>query len=217
MSKLARSFARSHAGMARRTTMILSRREFLKTFARGAVAAVGIPALLRIPVYAAETAEGKVLILYFSHFGHTSQLAEYIHARVGGDIVEVKTVVPYSQDYGTMVDRAQKEQQSDARPEISTEIPNLEEYDTVFIGFPIWWDTLPMAFFTLLEKYPLGDKTVIPFCTHGGSRFGRSESDLNRLCPRARFLRGFEVRDTWASLAQGNVDAWLSELGFPAR
>ena len=137
-----------------------------------------------------------------------------IHNRVGGDMVELKTVSPYPEDYDAVVDMAQEEQQRDARPEISTELPRLESYRTVFIGFPNWWGTLPMAFFTLLEKYDLGDRTVIPFCTHEGSRFGRSEDDLRRLCPRARMLEGFEVRGRRVSGAQEDVDEWLKGLGF---
>lgn len=71
-----------------------------------------------------------------------------------------------------------------------------------------------MPFFTLLEKYDVGSRTVIPFCTHEGSRFGRSEQDLKRLCPRARLLEGFEVRGSRAGGAQGNVDAWLRKTGL---
>lgn len=191
---------------------VASRRVFLKTLALGA-AALAAPALFSTRALAAE-AGGKVLIVYFSHSGNTRRLAGFIHERVGGDMVELKTVKPYSEDYDTVVDEAKKEQEANARPAVATELPSLDGYDTVFIGYPNWWGTLPMPFFTLLEKYDLGNRTVIPFCTHEGSRFGRSERDLKALCPQARMLEGFEVRGSRVSGAADDVNEWLSGLGF---
>lgn len=190
-----------------------ARRNFLKCLALGAAVVAASPLLFRVSAHAAEAGNG-VLVLYFSHSGNTRRLAGMIHDRVGGDMVELKTVSPYPEDYDAVVDMAQEEQQRDARPEISTELPRLESYRTVFLGYPDWWGTMPMAFFTLLEKYDLGNRTVIPFCTHEGSRFGRSEDDLRRLCPRARMLEGFEVRGRRVSGAQEDVDEWLKGLGF---
>ena len=158
---------------------------------------------------------GKTLVLYFSHSGNTRRIAEMIHKRVGGDMVELKTVKPYPQDYNTVVDVAKAEQQEDARPEISTVIPNLDAYDTVFIGYPNWWGTLPMPFFTLLEKNDMGTKTIVPFTTHEGSRFGRGIADLRRLCPKARILaNGFETRGKRAHKAEKDVVAWLTRIGM---
>ncbi len=194
----------------------LSRRNFLKYAAAGTLAACALPALHLSSALAAEGTGGKTLILYFSHSGNTRKVAEQIHARVGGELIELRTVVPYPRDYNAVVDQAQQEQQNDARPQISTEIPDLDACDTVFIGFPNWWGTMPMPFFTLLEKYDLGNRTVIPFCTHEGSRLGRSERDLKRLCPRARLLEGFEVRGSRAAGAQSAVDAWLRKIGLLA-
>lgn len=190
-----------------------TRRNVLKIFALGAAAVFAAPLVSR--AYAAEDA-GAVLVLYFSHSGNTRALAEMIHKRVGGDIAELKTVSPYPADYDAVVDMAKKEQNTNARPQLA-EIPRLEEYSTVFIGYPNWWGTLPMAYFTLLEKHSLAGKTVIPFCTHEGSRFGRSESDLRKLCPNARILKGFEVRGRRVSSAQEDVDEWLKSLGFSVK
>lgn len=195
-------------------SLIRSRRAFLKGIACGAVTALVVPALSGRIAHAAETGGNRVLIVYFSHSGNTRQLAEQIHARVGGDMVELKTVNPYPQSYKAVVDVAQEEQRSNARPRIATQLDNLDAYETVFIGFPNWWGTLPMPFFTLLETYDLGRKTVVPFCTHEGSRFGRSESDLKRLCPQARLLKGFEVRGSRVADAQKDVDEWLRGLGM---
>lgn len=194
--------------------LLPSRRAFLKGIACGAVAALAAPVLSGSLAHAAETGGNKVLIVYFSHSGNTRQLAEQIHARVGGDMVELKTVNPYPQNYKAVVDVAQEEQRNNARPQIATRLDNLDAYETVFIGFPNWWGTLPMPFFTLLETYDLGRKNVVPFCTHEGSRFGRSESDLKRLCPQAHLLKGFEVRGSRVADAQKDVDEWLRGLGM---
>lgn len=200
-----------------RASSPLSRRIFLKYAAAGAMAACTLPLLSHSSsALAAEPEGNRILILYFSHSGNTRKIAEQIHARMGGDIIELNTVSPYPRDYNAVVEQAKQEQQKNVRPEISTEIPDLAAYDTVFIGFPNWWGTMPMLFFTLLEKHDLGDKTVIPFCTHGGSRLGRAEDDLKRLCPRANILKGFEISGSRASGAQDAVDAWLRQSGLLA-
>ena len=137
MSKTSRIFLQPHTAVVHQENMIRSRRGFLKGIALGAAAVIAAPVLSRASAYAAEAGGNKVLILYFSHSGNTRRLAGQIHGRVGGDMVELKTVVPYPQDYDAVVDMAQKEQQSNARPQIATEIPNWDEYHTVFIGLHI--------------------------------------------------------------------------------
>ena len=191
-----------------------SRRNFLKYAIMGTVVINAAVLSNLSSAWAASSKGDNMLILYFSHSGNTRKVAEQIHGRVGGDMIELTTVTPYPRDYDAVVDQAQQEQQNNARPPIATEIPNLEKYDTIFIGFPNWWGTIPMPFFTLLEKYDVGSRTIIPFCTHEGSRFGSSEQDIKRLCPQARMLEGFEVRGSRAGGAQRNVDAWLRKIGL---
>ena len=190
---------------------MMHRREFLKKVAF-CLTAASVPVLFHHPAMAADREGGKVLIIYFSHSGNTRRLAGLIHEHVGGDMVELKTVKPYPEDYDAVVDMARQEQRSNARPEITINLPDLAAYDTIFIGYPNWWGTLPMPFFTLLERCNLSGRTVIPFCTHEGSRFGRSEDDLAELCPRSRILDGFEVRGSRVSGAEGAVSEWLNGL-----
>lgn len=191
---------------------IRERREFLRGIALGAAAVMAAPLLAQQSLRAAEPGGGKVLIVYFSHSGNTRKLAELIHEQVGGDMVELRTAVPYPREYDAVVDMAKKEQRENARPSIVTELPDLMSYRTVFIGYPNWWGTFPMPVFTLLEKYDLGERTVVPFCTHEGSRLGRSERDLRRLCPHARILKGFEVRGSRVGEAREAVARWLRDL-----
>lgn len=191
---------------------IRERREFLRGIALGAAAVMAAPLLAQQSLRAAEPGGGKVLIVYFSHSGNTRKLAELIHEQVGGDMVELRTAVPYPREYDAVVDMAKKEQRENARPSIVTELPDLMSYRTVFIGYPNWWGTFPMPVFTLLEKYDLGERTVVPFCTHEGSRLGRSERDLRRLCPHARILKGFEVRGSRVGEAREAVARWLRDF-----
>ena len=191
---------------------IRERREFLRGIALGAAAVMAAPLLAQQSLRAAEPGGGKVLIVYFSHSGNTRKLAELIHEQVGGDMVELRTAVPYPREYDAVVDMAKKEQRENARPSIVTELPDLMSYRTVFIGYPNWWGTFPMPVFTRLEKYDLGERTVVPFCTHEGSRLGRSERDLRRLCPHARILKGFEVRGSRVGEAREAVARWLRDL-----
>ncbi len=95
-----------------------------------------------------------------------------VSSRISGDIVGLKTVKPCPGNYDAIVDMAKKEKTEHARPAIFTGLPDLAKYDTVFLGFPSWWGTIPMACYTLLEKYDLGSRTVIPFVTNGGSALG---------------------------------------------
>ena len=197
-----------------RNDMRHSRRGFLKGIVCGTLAALVAPGIFAVRAHAAEARGGRVLILYFSHSGNTRRLAEMIHEGVGGEMIELKTVSPYPQDYDAVVDLARQEQREHARPALSTELPDLSGYDTVFIGYPNWWGTLPMPFFTLLETYRLDGKNIVPFCTHEGSRFGRSVDDLRKLCPGAHILDGFEVRGSRVSGAREDVAEWLSGLNL---
>ncbi|GHV54164.1 flavodoxin [Deltaproteobacteria bacterium] len=156
----------------------------------------------------------KILVAYFSHTGNTRELAEQIHARVGGDIAEIKTVKPYPADHNACMEQAKQEQEKNARPALATEVRNLDSYEVIFIGYPNWWGTIPMPLFTFFEKYNFAGKTIIPFCTHGGSRLGRSVQDIKRLCPNATVRDGLDVRSGGVNAARNDIAAWLGKLGL---
>jgi flavodoxin len=154
----------------------------------------------------------KILIAYFSRSGNTREIAVQIHGQVGGDIFEIKSVNDYPADYNACTEQAKQEQEKNARPALATEVQNFASYDVIFMGYPNWWGTLPMPLFTFLEKYNFGGKTMIPFCTHEGSRLGRSVSDIKRICPDAAVKTGLDVHARHVKSAQSDVVAWLDKL-----
>jgi flavodoxin len=161
------------------------------------------------------TKENNILVAYFSHTGNTREIANQIHERVGGDIFEIVTVDPYPDDYNACVDKAKQEQDDNSRPELATKVENMDSYDVVFVGYPIWWETMPMAVFTFLEEYDFSGKTIIPFCTHEGSGLGSSVEDIKKLCPNSTVLEGLAVRGSNVNNAQNEVLEWLRKIEYP--
>ncbi len=154
----------------------------------------------------------NILVAFFSHSGNTRVIAENIHETVGGDLLEIATVSHYPDDYDACVDQASHEQKDNARPELSTHVDGMDSYDIVFLGYPDWWGTMPMAVWTFLEEYDFSGKTIAPFCTNEGSGLGRSGSDIARLCPNATLLKGLAIRGSRAGSAQEDVPEWLRGL-----
>ncbi|MCD7909260.1 MAG: flavodoxin [Clostridium sp.] len=159
-------------------------------------------------------AESTSLIVYFSRTGNTRQLAHTIHSLVGADIVELVPAIEYSADYQETVDRHIHERNSGAFPELRTQIPNLEKYDTIYIGFPNWGNTMPRILFTFLQQHDFSRKTIAPFCTHGGGGLGRSLDDLRAACPTANVVAGLSMRGSSISGAQREVENWLMRTGL---
>jgi flavodoxin len=173
-------------------------------------AAVGISTASAAP----SQAGGKILVAYFSWNGNTRVIANQIHQSVGGDIFEIKTVNPYPKEYRPTTEVAKQEQEANARPALSTQVNGMDSYDVVFVGYPNWWGTLPMALFTFLEQYDFSGKAIIPFCTHEGSALGRSVIDIKKLCPQSTVLEGLAIRggSVNSGSAQDTVNAWLRGL-----
>lgn len=129
----------------------------------------------------------KTLVAYFSASGVTAKLAKHIADETGADLFEIKPAVPYtSADLDWMNKRSRSSVEMadpNSRPEIAEKVANMEQYDTVFVGFPIWWYVAPTIIDTFLESYDFSGKTVIPFATSGGSGMGKTDSVLHALCP----------------------------------
>ena len=187
----------------------------------------------------AETAEepGGILIAYFSVpedvdtegvdavagasvvvrdgevLGNTEYTAGIIQQTVGGDLFRIETVEDYPLDHDALVDFAAEEQDAGARPELAGEIENLDQYDTIFLGYPNWWGDMPMALYTFLESYDLSGKTVIPFCPHGGSRFSRTVETIAELQPDASVSdEGLAISRNEVAGSAETVAAWAEEV-----
>ena len=160
------------------------------------------------------TKTGKVLVLYFSQSGNTEAVANIIHNEVGGDIVKLETVQTYPSDYNELVDYAQKEQKQNARPELKTKINNIDQYDTIFLGYPNWWADMPMPLYTFLDEYDLSGKTIAPFITHGGSGLSGTPDKIKKEEPNATVTDGLAVSGNSAKSSQSTVKNWLSKIGF---
>ena len=155
----------------------------------------------------------KILIAYFSRTGNTRVLAEEIAEQIGAEVFEIIPAEPDPDDYDATVERFRKERAENARPAIASEVANMEEFATVFIGFPNWGDDMPHIVYTFLEQYDLSGKTVVPFCTNGGGGFGNSLDGLKRTCPDSFVADGFECSGSRADRQQENVSKWLAEIG----
>lgn len=160
-----------------------------------------------------EETEDKILIAYFTRTNNTKKIAQQIHERVGGDLIQIVTVNSYPEDYNECTAQASKELEEDFRPELQTIIENMDDYDVIYLGYPNWWGTIPMPIATFLESYNFSGKTIIPFCTHGSSRLGRSEAHISELAPQATLREGLAIQGTNVDFAQDEVEAWLKNLG----
>ena len=163
------------------------------------------------------TGDGKVLIVYFSHSNNTHKLTEMIKAEVDADVIRLTPKDAYENK--TLFDRAKNELDDGVRPEISNlpESETVAQYDTILVGFPIWWYDLPMPMWTFLEAYDLSGKTIIPYFTHNGSSSGAASIDtIEELCPNSTVksddylsVAGKSVED-----AESEVKEWISKIGL---
>ena len=154
---------------------------------------------------------GRVLIA----MGITAALANMIADETGGDLFSIQTNVDYPADINDVIDYAAEEQDSNARPELITHIENLEDYDTIFVGYPNWWYDMPMVMYSFFDEYDFSGKTIIPFNSHNGSRFSDTINTIQELEPNATVITdGFTVRFSDAANAQGDISQWLDGLGY---
>ncbi len=169
--------------------------------------------------------KGKVLIVFFSHtgenyavgnvkVGNTKLVADEIQKLTGGDEFEVVAEKSYDMPYDALTKLAKEEQENNEKPAFKGEVKNIDQYETIFIGGPIWWGTYPQVMFTFFDKYDLNGKTIVPFSTHEGSGLGSVVSDLKRLYPKANFKQAFDIYGHQVRGGEAKIDAWLKGLGY---
>ena len=176
-----------------------------------------------------DSADKNILVAYFSRAdenynvgtidkGNTQIVAEFIADEVCGDSFHIETVTPYPADYDDCCDVAKQELADKARPELNGTVDNMEQYDIIFLGYPIWWGDMPMAVYTFMDSYDFSDKVVIPFNTHEGSGESGTYSAIGSYLPNAQVLDGMAIQgktaQEFSSDTQQAVRDWLDDLGF---
>lgn len=172
-------------------------------------------------------AKRHILIAYFSHRGqnyrngavvelaqgNTAVIAALLAKMTGGTLFELEPVAAYPAAYRACTEAAQKELRASARPALLRDI-DVTDYDTILLGYPNWWGTMPMAVKTFLDGHDFSGKTVLPFCTHAGSGMGSSQADLEATLPTATVLRGLAILGDQAKDAAPKLLTWLQEAAI---
>ena len=167
----------------------------------------------------------KVLVIYFSRIdenyfggamryitkGNTEVVAEYIQQITGADLFKVERKVDYAKDYRTCIQEAQIEQRKGELPELKRYLDNVDGYDVIFIGGPIYWGTLPQPMFTQLSRLDFKDKIIMPFSTHEGSGLASIVKDIKKYAPNAKIRKGLAIVGSNVNNAKPQVDRWIKE------
>ncbi len=184
----------------------------------------------------AQSGEAKVLVAYFSMpettdpnnmtteeanstvvingevLGNTQYMAQVIQRTTNADIYRIEPQNPYPTDHATLIARARDEQDQDTRPAVKDAVSDFDSYDTVFIGYPIWWSDMPQILYTFFDTYDFSGKTVIPFSTHGGSSFAGTPATIQSLEPGAKMLDGLTISRDNIQDAEQEIVSWVNGL-----
>nr|WP_227734844.1 flavodoxin [Yersinia proxima] len=200
-----------------------------------------IMGLLGHPAFASEdsSTQSRTLIIYFSQpeemkpdavdgfsgasvlqkntpkTGSTQFVAQLIQEQTHGDLFRIETATPYPRQHDALLRVAEKEQQTKARPSLKTQLPDLSDYDIIYVGYPIWWYTMPMVIYSLFEQNDFAGKTVIPFTTHGGSRLADSLREIARMQPQAKLVtRALSIshNDISGPDVPAQVEQWVKQV-----
>lgn len=176
-----------------------------------------------------ETSKGKILVVFFSRIdenygvgylskGNTHIIADMITEHTGADSFEIKTVKPYPKTYRECTNIAKQERSNKVHPELVDSVRNMADYDTIFLGYPIWWNDMPMAIYTFLENHNLNGKEIIPFCTHEGSGHSNTDQKIKASCSGTMVKEPFAAYGTAVQNNQAQVKKqvtrWLKDLGY---
>lgn len=148
-------------------------------------------------------------------YGTTEYMAKVIQEETGADLFEIQTVQEYPTEYRDVTNQASQEKESGFRPELATHIDNIDEYDTVFVGYPNWWGDMPMALYSFFDEYDLSGKTVIPFNSHGGSGFSQTIQSIVQLEPDAEVITdGLSLSRGTVSASRDTIAKWITDSGY---
>ena len=143
--------------------------------------------------------------------GNTEIVCNIIKELIPADVFKIEMKNPYSPVYMTCIDQAKKDLKENARPELVSYLDNIDKYDTIMLGYPNYWGTMPMAVVTFLERYDFTGKTILPLCTNEGSGMGSSERDIKKYAQGAEVKKGLPIAGSSAANSKESVKQWLSK------
>jgi flavodoxin len=146
--------------------------------------------------------------------GNTEVVAKMIQKITGSGLFQIESVKPYPIDYTEATEAAKAEMNANAMPELTGRVENMDTFNVIFLGYPIWWGTFPAPVKTFLSEYDFSGKTIIPFCTHEGSGLGRSQQDIKKLCPKSTVLNGMAIHGADAGSANTKISEWLKKINI---
>lgn len=143
--------------------------------------------------------------------GNTEKAAKMIAEITGADLFKIEQKEPYAVDYNTCIAQAKEDLQADKRPEILNQPENIDQYDEIYLGYPNYWGTMPMAVYTFLESYDFGGKKIYPFCTHEGSGLSGTERDIRKCAKGAVVEKGIAIHGSGVDSARTAIEKWLKK------
>lgn len=143
--------------------------------------------------------------------GNTEVAAGIIRKLTDAELFKIEQIQPYAKDYNECIVQAQEDQKRNARPILKDYLKTIADYDVIYLGFPNYWGTIPMAVFSFLENYDFNGKIIKPFCTHEGSGLGNSISDIKKLCPGAKVLEGLAIQGSSVQRAEDAIEKWIEK------
>ena len=148
-------------------------------------------------------------------YGSVEYMAKIIEKNTDADVFEIQPLESYGNDFGTVADRALNEQENGILPELLNHIENLDQYDTIFVGYPVWWYDMPQMMYSFFDEYDFSGKTIIPFNSHGGSGFSGSVQEIAELEPNANVRTdGLTISRTVMASSEENIVNWLDKIGM---
>lgn len=161
----------------------------------------------------ANTSASRVLV-NGDLYGSVEYMAAVISEVTGGDMVKIQTAIPYPDNFDDLAAQADNERQNDIHPELANHIENFDDYDVVFVGYPIWWYQMPMAMYSFFDEYDFAGKTLIPFSSHGGSGWSGTVDDIAGMEPQATLVDGYSISRNNVASSENGIREWLGQIGM---
>ena len=149
--------------------------------------------------------------------GNTEVAAGFIQELTGGDLFKIEQKEPYSRDYSECIVQAKADRRDNRHPDLKHYPESIAQYDSIYLGYPNYWSTVPMAVFTFLEHFDFSGKTIKPFCTHEGNGMGSSVNDIRKMCPGATVESGFAIHGGGVEQSKNEIEQWIGSIGQERR